>query len=213
MDWRTLPVTRLYLMRHGQTAWNREERFRGQADLELDETGHRQAEAMAAKLALSGIRAIYASPMRRAIDTAEHTAKRLGLQVQVDPDFADLNFGEWEGLTPKEAIARDPETWDRWMNRPDLVKFPGGERLDDVRQRLARGLARLTAKHAGGTFAVVSHRLVSQIAVLYLLEMDNALFWRIMQDVACINVFDIRGNVPVAISINDTCHLAGIRTE
>jgi probable phosphoglycerate mutase len=212
MNWRDLSVTRLYLIRHGQTAWNREERFRGRADLEMEVTGYHQAEAIADRLAGSGIRAIYSSPMKRAVATAEITARRLGLQVQVDTDFHDLDFGEWEGLSPQEAAARDPAMWDKWVNQPHLVKFPGGEDLQTVRQRLARGITRLVKQHTGGAFAIVSHRLVSQLAILHLLDMDNAKFWRVMQDVACINTFDIRGDVPIAVCINETCHLTGIAT-
>jgi len=110
--------TVLYLIRHGQTAWNVEEVFRGRADVPLDERGRAQARATASVLASQPLAAVYSSPLQRAVLTARPIAEARGLAVEVDERLTDLDFGEWQGKTLTEARRTWPELFARWERDP-----------------------------------------------------------------------------------------------
>jgi len=203
-------LTRLVVVRHGRTEWNRVERFRGRADIELDEVGMKQAEATAGRIAEWQVSAVYSSPLRRALATAEVLARRFDLEVQSLPGIIDIDYGEWQGLSPDEAAAKDGALYSRWLKSPHKVKFAGGESLAGVRKRAASAVDTLITRHPRETIAFVSHKVVCQILILSLLGADNSHFWQIAQDVCAVNLFEIRGGVPAALLLNDTCHLNGV---
>ena len=112
-------MTHIVLVRHGQTEWNRVERFRGRADVPLDETGVAQAEATGRRVGSEfQPTAVYSSPLSRAIRTAGAIAGHLQLPVQPHPGIADIDYGEWQGLTPDEARARWPDEVAAWYGAP-----------------------------------------------------------------------------------------------
>jgi len=200
-------MTRIILVRHGQTEWNREERFRGWADLDLNDLGKRQAEATAEKVAQWSVAAVYSSPLRRAVTTARILAKRLGLEVKLLPGLIDINYGEWQGLSPEEALAKDGSLYVLWLKSPYLVQFPGGESLREVRDRAVATVDDLITNRSEETIALVSHKVVCQLLLLHFLGLDNSHFWQVTQDVSAINLFEINDGRPVAFLLNDTCHL------
>lgn len=200
-------MTQVIVIRHGRTAWNRVERFRGRADLELDEVGIKQAEATAKRVMEWPVSAVYCSPLKRTVTTANIIAQRLHLEAKPLPGIIDINFGEWQGLSPEEAAARDGSLYTLWLKSPHLVKFPGGESLDEVRQRAAAAVAELVKQHPEGTIALVSHRVVCQILILHLLVLDTSRFWQIGQDVCAVNLFEVKDGSTHARLLNDTCHL------
>jgi len=206
-------MTRIILVRHGQTAWNIEsgERFRGRVDLPLDDTGLAQAQALTRRLADHPIVAIYSSPLKRAVETARPTAQQLGLPVQPLPGIIDINYGDWQGLSPAEVARAYPDLYRRWLEKPHLVKFPHGESLRQVRLRGMAALKKVTARHEGRAVLLVAHQVVNKVLVCAMLGLDNSHFWRIRQDTACLNVFDYQDGVFTAVLINDTCHLHPIR--
>jgi len=183
------------------------ERFRGRADIKLDKVGIKQAAATASRIAEWRVSAIYSSPLRRALTTAEAVARYLDLEVQPLPGVIDIDYGEWQGLAPEEVSAKDSTLYARWLESPHTVKFPGGESLAEVRERATPAVNDLIEQHPKKTIAVVSHKVVCQILILSLLDMDNSKFWQIAQDVCAINVFEIRNGIPSALILNDTCHL------
>jgi broad specificity phosphatase PhoE len=203
-------LTRLILVRHGRTEWNRVEKFRGRADIRLDEVGIKQAEATAAWIAGWQVSAIYSSPLRRALATAEILARTFSLEVKQLPDIIDIDYGEWQGLSPDEATTKYGGLYSKWMENPHEVKFPGGESLNAVRERAASAVEGLISQHPKETLVLVSHKVVCQILILSLLGLDNSHFWQIAQDVCAINLFEVRGGVSSALSLNDTCHLKGL---
>jgi len=205
-------LTRLIVIRHGRTEWNRVERFRGRADLELDDLGMRQAEATADRVADWDISAVYSSPLRRTQTTATSIARRLNLEVKSLPGIIDIDYGEWQGLSPEEAAAKDSALYTAWLENPHKVKFPGGESLAEVRER-ATSAVNSVLQDLKGTAALVSHKVVCQILVLIFLDLENSHFWQIVQDVCAINLFEIKGGVPSALLINDTCHLKGVKVS
>ncbi len=208
-------MTRIVLVRHGQTAWNREVRFRGQADVELDEFGLKQAEATGRYIATRWpVVAVYASPMQRAMKTAEAIARAHGLNAQPLEGLLDISFGEWQGLTPEEASERNPGLLRAWMDAPHTVHFPGGETLDIVRSRVVAALDELISRHDEQTVALASHTVVNRVLLCAVLGLGNDHFWRLQQDTCCVNVIDAERdagqggqNVFTVVLLNDTSHL------
>ena len=201
-------VTLVVLVRHGQTEWNRVERFRGQADVPLDETGLAQAEATAQRVAAEWRPvAIYSSPLSRAVKTAEAIARHLGLPVQTHGGLTDIDYGQWQGLTPDEARTRWPEMVDAWYHRPEAAQIPEGETLDTLRLRAVATVRELAARHRGQTIVLVGHTVVNRAILLGVLGLHNDRFWHLRQDTCAINVLEVDGNDYTLVSMNDTCHL------
>jgi broad specificity phosphatase PhoE len=201
-------MTRIVLIRHGQTEWNRVERFRGRADVLLDETGLAQAKATGRRVASQWQPvAVYSSPLSRAVKTAEAIAGRLGLLVQIHAGIADIDYGQWQGLTPDEVEERWPEVHHAWDTAPHAVRIPGGETLDEIRVRAMEAVNEIAAQHVGQTVALVSHTVVNRVILLAVLGLGNDRFWRLRQDTCAVNVFEVDGGEFTLVSLNDTCHL------
>src|SRR4029450_3963697 len=125
---------RLFLLRHAQTVWNLERRYQGWTDSALTDLGRGQAEAAAKALGVEALVAVYASTLTRARDTAAAIAAPHGLPVREDPDFREMAFGAWEGLTLDEARGKDPGGYRVWAETPELFTAPGGETLAEDRK-------------------------------------------------------------------------------
>jgi len=201
-------MTRIILVRHGQTEWNRVERFRGRADVPLNETGLAQAEVTGKRIFNEWRpEAVYSSPLSRAVRTAEIIAGHFDLSVQVHPGLTDIDYGQWQGLTPEEVRERWPEMIDDWYNKPDSIRIPGGETLEELRTRLLRAIDELVKRHDGQTIVVVGHTVINRIILLGVLGLSNDRFWRLHQDTCAINCFKAEGGDFTLVSLNDTCHL------
>ncbi|HET7666849.1 MAG TPA: bifunctional RNase H/acid phosphatase, partial [Mycobacterium sp.] len=149
--------TRFLLLRHGQTELSVRGLYSGRGNPALTDVGRRQADAAALYLAQKGgIDAVITSPLQRAYDTAATAAKALALDVTVDHDLIETDFGSWEGLTFGEAADRDPELHRRWR-RDTSVMPPDGESFDNVAERVRRAQARIINEHNGENVLVVSH--------------------------------------------------------
>ena len=149
--------TRVFLLRHGQTAWNAERRLQGQLDVPLDAVGQRQVAQMAAALADEDLSAIYSSDLQRAFDTALALARVTGLPVMQDKALRERSFGRLEGLTYAEVEALWPDDALRWRRREPDFGPGGGETLRGFYDRSAAAVARLALPHPGQTIAVVAH--------------------------------------------------------
>ncbi len=149
--------TRLFLLRHGQTAWNAETRIQGQLDIPLDATGLWQAERVALALQAEGIQALYSSDLRRAGQTAAPLAAAIKLDVQMDAALRERGFGHFEGSTYAEIEARWPEDTLRWRLREPDFRPGGGEALQAFYDRSVQAVQALAERHAGQTLAVVAH--------------------------------------------------------
>jgi len=201
-------TTTLILVRHGQTEWNRVERFRGRHDVPLNEAGLAQAEAAGRRIAAEWQpTAVYSSPLSRAMVTAEAIARPFGLAVQPHPGLIDIDYGQWQGLTPDEVRGQWPDVLDRWYRDPASAYIPGGELLAIVAERAIAAVRGLAAGHEGEAIVLVSHVVVNRVILLRALSMAWASFWRIGQENGAINVLEARGQDLAVISLNDTCHL------
>jgi broad specificity phosphatase PhoE len=201
-------MTRIILVRHGETEWNHIERFRGRADVPLNGTGLFQAQTTGKRIADEWKPvAIYSSPLSRAIRTAEAVAWHFGLRIQIHSGLVDIDYGQWQGLTPDEARERWPDIVNSWYTAPHTAQIPGGETLDNLRSRALGVVNEMAASHKGQTIVLVSHTVINRIILLGILGLGNDRFWRLRQDTCAINVFEVEGDVFTLGSLNDTYHL------
>lgn len=201
-------TTKFVLFRHGQTEWNVGERFRGHADLALNATGLQQARLIATRLQSEQLAAIYSSPLRRAMQTAQPLADALRIPIQKHEGLNDIDFGALEGMTVDDAKQAFPEVIETWLTRPGHVKFPKGDSFKKMRTRIEAMLEEVSTKHDGETIALVSHKVVCGALLCVVLGIDADALWRIQQDVACINRFERRAAGWVVTLVNDVHHLA-----
>jgi broad specificity phosphatase PhoE/ribonuclease HI len=180
--------TRLLLLRHGQTELSVQRRYSGRGNPPLTALGRQQGEAAASFLgARGGVGAVISSPLQRCHDTATAVAKRLGLDVAVDDDLIETDFGGWEGLTFSEAAERDPELHRRWL-RDTSTEPPGGESFDHVNERVARARDRIIAEHGGSTVLVVSHVTPIKMLLREALDAGPGILYRLHLDLASLSI-------------------------
>ena len=200
--------TRLLLLRHGQTELSVNRRYSGRGNPELTELGRGQAAAAAGYVAQrGGIAAVVSSPLQRAYDTAAAAAKALGLDVTVDDDLIETDFGAWEGLTFTEAAERDPKLHRRWL-RDTGTKPPGGESFDEALERVCRARERIIAAHEGTTVLVVSH--VTPIKMLLRLALDAGpgILYRLHLDLASLSIAEFYSDGASSVRlVNQTDYL------
>lgn len=200
-------MSKFILVRHGQTAWNKEQRFRGRKDVPLSEAGLKEAQAVAGALENASIDLVYASPLSRAMQTLTPLAQNLGKEIEPFEEVIDISFGKWEGMTRDDAKKKYPELYTAWEEAPETVTFPQGESLAEVQARAMRGISRLAVEHPDAAIAVCSHRVVCKLIMLGLLGVKPDRFWAIRQDTACINRFEYTPPNALVITLNETHHL------
>lgn len=204
-------MTKLYIVRHGQTAWNKEKVFRGRVDVPLNEHGFKEADAVGEALKDENISFVYASPLSRAVKTAEPTAKSRGIDVVNMDGIIDMNFGKWEGRPLEDVEKEDAGLFRVWVERPHELAVPGGETLSEVQDRAMKAVREIAERHPGETGMLVSHRVVCKLLVLGLMGLGPDKFWNVQQDTTCINLFLVENDRAVMLRVNDTCHLAGLK--
>jgi broad specificity phosphatase PhoE len=202
-------VTLVYVIRHGETAWNRKSVFRGRRDVPLDRRGALQAGLTAAALSGVELSGVYSSPLRRAVQTARRIAAPRGLDVTILPELTDMDFGDWEGRSHEQVARIDPEGLARWMQRPERSRAPNGESLAMARLRARAGLKRAIRENPGGTAVLVTHRVLCKLLLCEALGIGNEHFWAIRQDVCGISAIRCEGGRLALLKLNDTCHLKG----
>ena len=199
-------MTEIILVRHGETEWNVEEVFRGRIDVELNQTGIKQAELLAEYLSKRKIDAIYSSPLKRAVKTAEIVASHHRLDVKVAPGLIDFDCGDWHGLLRQEVQDKYKELYALWVRHPDKVKIPGGESLNEVTERAMNVLDDVIAKHEG-TVVLLAHRVVNKVLICALLGLDNSRFWNIRLDICGITTFVYENGQFILTEHNNTSFL------
>lgn len=153
----THQLTRLFVIRHGETAWNLETRIQGHTDIPLNDNGRWQARRVADALVEEGVHAVYSSDLQRARDTADAIAQRLALPLQLETSLRERHFGRLEGRTQEEVAQHWPEEARRWRAREPGYGPEGGETLQAFYDRCVTALTALAARHLGQTIAVVAH--------------------------------------------------------
>ncbi|HOO57363.1 MAG TPA: histidine phosphatase family protein [bacterium] len=201
-------MTRIFLVRHGKTVFNKETTFRGVLDVPLNDVGKEQA-ALTGR-AMSGIPmdVIKTGPLSRAFDTAAEIALHQEAKPVPEEAFNDLDFGRWQGLTLSEVEETEPELLHRWQSEPQSVRLPGGESIEDVSARSVAALDKLVEENEGKNILIVSHRVVIKLLSLHMLGMPVSGFWKIWIDTCGITEFhsDPRFGY-ILVRLNNTAHL------
>ena len=201
----------LALIRHAESEMSG--RYLGHTDPPLSDRGCAQAIALARRLGREPLLALYSSPLRRAFDTAQTVAALHGPEVEVVAALAELDFGDWDGLSYEEIEHRDPEQLTRWLADPIANHPPGGETLAHMSHRVVAAAQAIVARHSQGTVAIVSHGGPIRALVCHALKLPLEAHWRVQQDRAAITRLDwyeadnLRPAEAILSQLNDTCHL------
>lgn len=209
-----MPVTKLYLVRHGQSAGNAEGRFGGHSATPLSKLGLRQAEATAKLLAKEGVSAIYTSDLHRAVQTAEPLAELTGIKIQPTSAFRERNVGVLEGLTFDESKETFPKDYYALVNRNVHHVITNGESYRHLLRRSTNELWDILRKHVGERVAIFSHTGAICFMSLHLMgaiRRDTKQTPWIVTSNCGINRFEIRGRNNVRVlALNDTRHLSSV---
>ncbi|MGA1602327.1 MAG: histidine phosphatase family protein [Prochlorothrix sp.] len=202
---------RLLLVRHGETEWNRMQRFQGQIDIPLNENGHRQAAAAAEFLQDVQIDFAITSPLLRPKETAEAiVAKHEGLRLETESRLMEIGHGLWEGKLEAEIKAEYADLLQAWKDAPETVQMPEGENLQDVWDRgVAAWEAIIANAPEGSTGLVVAHDAVNKAILCYVMGLQPKDFWAVKQGNGAVTVVDYPQKLaghPVLQALNITTH-------
>ncbi len=201
-------ATRLLLVRHGQTEWNAARRYQGHRDIPLSPAGVEQAERLAARLAKEPPRAVYASDLSRALQTATIIARACGIPVIPHEDLREIDVGEWEGRSLEEARELDPAGWARWHDDTENNPIPGGESFAQLRERVVRRAMQIVGAHPDDTVCIVSHAGPLRAIICDALGLDPRNGPRIVLANASVSAVSYAPGAPPRLLLtNDTCHL------
>ena len=206
-----MPVTTLFLLRHGATAANLEQPYRLQGrrlDNPLDPIGIHQAEMTRDLLASRHFSSIYSSPLKRALQTASIVASSHGQTVQVIEALTECDVGRWEGLTKKSIRQQFPREYHLFSEDPGKHGYLGGENFSEVAARSTPVFNELLARHAGETILVVSHHVVNRVYLAGLLGLSPSEAKRVSLDNCGVSVVAQDGESKRLVTLNATLHLA-----
>ena len=201
-------TTRVMLVRHGATILSAEDRFAGASDVPLGDEGRMQAERLAQRLATDSIAAIYASPLRRAQETATILARPHNMTVTALDDLREIDHGRWEGLRREEAASMYPEEYAAWQHDPFTFSPTGGEPGQHVLERGLRAFKQIVDAHPGEPILVVSHKATIRLVIAHVLGIDPRGYRdRLDQLPACLNLIDVYADgTGRLILLNDVSH-------
>lgn len=197
-----MTTTRLWLLRHGEPEDAARGRCYGRLDVGLSGRGRQQAERAAVHLAGESLDAIYASPRKRAAESAGIIAASHACGVRTLADLREIDFGDFEGLTYDEIALRHPGLYRQWMETPTEVRFPNGESFALMRERVSRAVSLLLDRHAGRNLAVVTHGGVVRSVLADVLEIPPPNVFRIGQAYAALNLIRYVDGYPVVELVN-----------
>jgi HAD superfamily hydrolase (TIGR01509 family) len=197
---------KLYLVRHGETLWNMENRYQGDTDVPLSPKGEGQARQVRDQLAGIDFDAVYSSSMQRARRTAEIIVENRDQKVQQLPDVHEMALGEMEGVHSSEVHEKFPGVVEQWRNEPITFTVPGGESLQDVCDRTWPQLDALAAKHQGQNILLVAHHTVNKTLLCKIIPEMLGKTRNIRQGPCAINVLEIAGDQEFIHSIGMNWH-------
>ncbi len=200
-------MSKLILVRHGETTWNIEMRYQGQTDISLTANGIEQAGKVAQRLADEKIAAVYSSDLSRAFVTAAQIAAVHGLDVLTRRDLREISFGDWEGMTYDSLDLDGVGTGNRLFSHPAEIEIPGGETFFEVQQRMMEALRELAQRHEGQTVVIVSHGAAIRTVLCDVLGMDLNRLWAIRQSNTAVNILEVLPQKVLVSLVNDVHHL------
>jgi broad specificity phosphatase PhoE len=187
-----MDTCRLYLVRHGTTTLNVENRYRGRRDIPLDAQGYQDAVDAARRLSGEGLAAVYTGPLRRTIATAQIIADEARVpDIRILHGLNNVDYGAWEGMTAEEAAMFDPEAFSVYRASPSQAVCPFGERLSDAQRRMIDALLLIGSRHAGEAVAAATHAVMIRLTLVTLGSVDGK-NWRVPVGRGSVTAFDVQ---------------------
>ena len=200
-------MSRLLLIRHGETELNSSLRYWGRTDVALSEVGLSQAECLRERLCPEKIDFIYSSRLKRALVTAQAIASGHNLEVTACPELREIDFGRLEGLTFDEIVRLYPDVARIWKERDPALVYPGGESLTELDTRVQQFRSRLEGHNEGETVLIVAHSGVLRTLLCQLMGMEPRQRWQIRLDLASLTVIETYSQDAILTLLNDVSHL------
>lgn len=203
----------IFLVRHGRTALNVQQVFRGHLDGPLDDVGIRQSEQTGELLQDIDLGTIYTSPLERSVQTAAIISnfQKNGTEVLPEEGFMDLSYGVWEGKTYEEAEEEYPDVYDVWKRDPRKAVIPQAETLTVAKKRIWRAFERILANSSTASLAIVSHRVVNKLLLTGILGLSESDFWKVQQDTCCVNVIEYKNGEFTVLKVNHNAHIMSMK--
>ena len=199
-------MTRLILIRHGQTQYHLENRYCGFSNPSLNEKGIWQSKMLLDRLSTIKVERVYSSDLKRAFETTKIIFKDNFIEQL--PDFREMDFGVFEGLRYDDVVKIYPCFYKDWLTNPAGIKFPGGEALEDLVKRVRKRLTLILSRHKGERIALVTHGGPIRVILCDALNYNPDSFWKVKQDIAALNIIDYpQESPPIIVKMNDISHL------
>ena len=200
---------KFFVVRHGETDWNKLGRFQGHTDISLNDRGLSQARETAVASEDWGYTAIYSSPLVRTVQVAEEIAKVTPMLVSQEPGLKELSLGDLEGVTGEEMRNAWPDLFAAWRTEPEKMSMPNGESLGELRDRTWQVILDIEQKHSSDdSIVVISHNFAIRSIVNELLGMPLAYFHRMSLNLASVCTFDSDERGRRLTGYNSTSHLS-----
>ncbi len=200
--------TRFYLIRHGETDWNKGGRYQGWTNIELNEAGREQARLLGERFKYLPLDAVYVSPLKRAMETAEAVGKAKGLTPIVDEHFKEINFGEWEGHTIAELSEKYGKAYTDFFANPFSHPMPGEGSFQNVMQRAIAGFEALEQERKGQNIAIISHGGLLRVMLVGLLGLGEEFYRKTWMTNTSITMLDVmEDGRRLLMTLNDKAHL------
>ncbi len=200
---------KFYLLRHGETEWNKLGKFQGLTDVSLNERGFAQARDSARAALVWEPSVLYASSLTRTVQVAEEIRKITGVPVVARPGLRELSLGDLEGVTGAEMRAGWPEVYETWRNNPADAMMPNGESLTQLQERAWQAILEIEQAHSGDAgVLVVSHNFTIRTIICAILDIPLYNFHRMSLGLGSLCTFESDGNARRLITYNCNSHLS-----
>ena len=200
--------TRFYLIRHGETDWNKAGRYQGRTNIDLNAEGREQARLLGERFRFLPLDALYVSPLNRAVETANEVARTTGITPVTDEHFIEINFGEWEGHTIEELSEKFGSAYTDFFKDPFDHPVPGEGSFQNAMDRAIEGFNILAERHKGQNVAIISHGGLLRVMLVGLLEMGDAFYRKTWMTNTSVTMLDVMPDGrKLLMTLNDKAHL------
>lgn len=196
-------VTRIILIRHGETDWNLQGRYQGHSNIDINTKGRNQAKKLAIRLKKASIDRVFASDRKRAINTARLIFP--GRRMKIDKGLREISFGIFEGLVYDEILERHSKLYSRWIKNPFGIKILGGESGKDFKSRVSKAFKKIVSSNKGRTIAIVTHGGPINMILTGILKIARAKDF--IPGHVSISIVELENREIRIISFNDMEHL------
>ena len=201
-------MLRIFLIRHGETEWNKQKRLQGHTDVKLSPEGIRQAKLLAENAPFKHVDEIYSSDLSRAFDTAKILAVKFNIMpVKPTPELRETNFGEWEGRAISELINESPKAFGKFFTDPERCHPPQGETFLECQARVMIVIRDIITNHDNQNVIVVSHGAVIRLIICAALDIPIHKMWAISQSNMAVNILRVDDGEFTVELMNSTEHL------